>query len=82
MAALALVASLTSVAHADVASDMEELIEALPHRATDKDNPVLLHCAGGVRSGMARTRLRKLGYSKACNLGSYGRAASIVARKI
>ncbi len=57
---------------------LDSITETIAEHVPDKDKPVLLHCAGGVRSGMARSRLRKLGYKKAYNLGSYGRAASIV----
>jgi rhodanese-related sulfurtransferase len=59
---------------------LDSINQSIAQRVPDKNTPVLLHCAGGVRSGMARARLRKLGYTKAYNLGSYGRAASIVAR--
>ncbi len=58
---------------------LDSITETIAQHVPDKEKPVLLHCAGGVRSGMARTKLRKLGYTKAYNLGSYGRAASIVA---
>lgn len=57
---------------------LDSITETIAQHVPDKDTPVLLHCAGGVRSDMARTRLRKLGYTKACNLGSYARAAAIV----
>ena len=58
---------------------LHELENALPQRVQDKDRVLLLHCHSGVRSGMARHRLKAMGYAKAYNLGSYSRAASIVA---
>ncbi len=58
---------------------LDSITETIAQHVPDKDKPVLLHCAGGIRSGMARTKLRKLGYTKAYNLGAYARAASIVA---
>ena len=46
--------------------------------APNRDQVLLLHCQAGVRSGMARTTLRRLGYTRVFNLGSYQRAESIV----
>ncbi|HVM50157.1 MAG TPA: rhodanese-like domain-containing protein [Candidatus Acidoferrum sp.] len=46
--------------------------------ATNKDQPLLLHCLSGARSGMGARTLRRLGYPHAFNLGSYGRAEKIV----
>jgi phage shock protein E len=43
-----------------------------------KDQVILLHCLGGGRSAMAQRLLRKNGYLRAFNLGSYRRADSIV----
>jgi phage shock protein E len=50
----------------------------LPHRVEDKNQVLLLHCHSGMRSGMAKKKLRSLGYTNAFNLGSYGRAAKIL----
>ena len=36
----------------------------------DKNKPYLLYCAGGVRSGKAMERMRKLGFRKIYNLES------------
>jgi phage shock protein E len=55
-----------------------ELQEALPRRATDKQQVLLLHCLSGTRSGIARRQLKSLGYQNVFNLGSYGRAKKIV----
>jgi phage shock protein E len=57
---------------------LDELTSALPRRVKDKDHVLLLHCHSGLRSGMAKQRLKAMGYTQAHNLGSYGRAASIV----
>lgn len=46
--------------------------------APDKDQPLLLHCLSGTHSGMGKARLKKLGYCKIFNLGSYGRAERIL----
>ena len=46
--------------------------------APDKDQPLLLHCLSGTRSGMGKAQLKKLGYRNVFNLGSYGRAERIV----
>jgi phage shock protein E len=46
--------------------------------APDKAQPLLLHCLSGGRSGIGKTMLRRMGYHKAYNLGSYGRAERIL----
>jgi phage shock protein E len=46
--------------------------------APDKDQPLLLHCLSGTRSGMGKAQLKKLGYRNVFNLGSYGRAEKIL----
>ena len=43
--------------------------------APNKEQPLLLHCLSGTRSGMGKAMLRKMGYRNVFNLGSYGRAA-------
>ena len=52
----------------------------VPRRIPDKERPILLHCQSGMRSATAQRQLRALGYTRAFNLGSYGRAAQIVKR--
>lgn len=37
----------------------------------DKNQILLLHCLSGTRSGMAKTKLKSLGYANVLNLGSY-----------
>lgn len=55
-------------------------IEALvPLRVKDKNRVLLLHCQSGARSGAAKKKLAALGYTQTYNLGSYDRAARIVA---
>jgi len=44
----------------------------------DKSKVLLLHCASGIRSSMAKKRLLDLGYKNVFNLGSYSRAEKIV----
>jgi rhodanese-related sulfurtransferase len=44
----------------------------------DKNRALLLHCQSGMRSGVARKKLKALGYPNAFNLGSYRRAEEIV----
>jgi phage shock protein E len=56
---------------------LDEIETALPQRAKEKNQVLLLHCQSGMRSGMARRKLKGMGYANAFNLGSYGRAESI-----
>jgi len=44
----------------------------------DKNKVLLLHCASGIRSSMAKKRLLEIGYKNVFNLGSYSRAEKIV----
>jgi phage shock protein E len=60
---------------------LDELESALPRRVQDKNHVLLLHCHTGMRSGLAKHRLKAMGYANAFNLGSYRRAASIVQGK-
>ncbi len=57
---------------------LDEIETALPGRVKDKNQVLLLHCASGMRSGMAQKKLHGMGYTNAFNLGSYGRAESIL----
>lgn len=57
---------------------LDEIETAVPQRYKDKSQVLLLHCAGGMRSGMAQKKLNRLGYTNAFNLGSYGRAEKII----
>jgi rhodanese-related sulfurtransferase len=57
---------------------LDQIESSLPSRVADKSQVILLHCQSGMRSGLAKRKLNRLGYSKAYNLGSYGRAEQIV----
>jgi phage shock protein E len=57
---------------------LDEIGKAIPQRVKDKNQALLLHCASGMRSGVARGKLKSMGYANAFNLGSYGRAEKIV----
>jgi phage shock protein E len=57
---------------------LDEIESAVPKRVQDKKQVLLLHCASGIRSGMAARKLKSLGYPNVFNLGSYGRAKAIV----
>jgi phage shock protein E len=57
---------------------LDEIGTALPGRVKDKNRVLLLHCQSGMRSGLARNKLKKLGYANVFNLGSYSRAEKIV----
>lgn len=50
----------------------------VPTAVRDKNKVLLLHCASGVRSGLAKKKLEALGYKNVFNLGSYERASKIV----
>lgn len=39
----------------------------------EKDKPVVLYCASGTRSAMAKSTLKGLGFTQVHNLGSMGR---------
>ena len=56
-----------------------QLREEIARRAPDKEQPLLLHCLSGGRSGMGKSALKRLGYRNVFNLGSYGRAEKILA---
>ena len=58
---------------------LNRLGDEIVRQAPDKEHPLLLHCLSGTRSGMAKGILQKLGYQHVFNLGSYGRAAKILA---
>ena len=57
---------------------LDEIETALPKRVKDKTQVLLLHCASGMRSSMAKRKLKGMGYPNGLNLGSYGRAESIL----
>jgi phage shock protein E len=57
---------------------LDRLEAEIARHAPDKAQPLLLHCASGGRSGIGRSRLKKLGYSHTFNLGSYGQAEKLL----
>jgi rhodanese-related sulfurtransferase len=57
---------------------LDEIETVLPQRVKDKNQVLLLHCQSGTRSGMAKTKLKRMGYPNVFNLGSYGRAETIL----
>jgi rhodanese-related sulfurtransferase len=56
-----------------------QLQQEITQRALDQEQPLLLHCLSGTRSGMGRRILKQAGYHHVFNLGSYGRAEKILA---
>lgn len=46
----------------------------------DKEKPILLHCASGMRSAAGRKALEQLGYGNVHNLGSFHRARTLLNR--
>lgn len=52
-----------------------------PTAVKDKNKVLLLHCATGIRSGLAKKKLEEIGYKNVFNLGSYDRASKIVLEK-
>ena len=59
---------------------IDEIDTTLPKRVKDKNQVLLLHCASGMRSGLAKSKLKGMGYRNAFNLGAYGRAEEIVGK--
>ena len=49
----------------------ERIGEAISALAPNKDQPVRLYCASGLRSGFAARSLRRLGYTDATNEGGF-----------
>ncbi len=56
---------------------LDEVAAVVPKKFPKKSEVLLLHCASGMRSGVAQKKLQGLGYTNAFNLGSYGRARQI-----
>lgn len=52
--------------------------DEIARHARNKEQPLLLYCRSGARSGIGTRALKKLGYSQVLNLGSYGSAEKIV----
>lgn len=60
---------------------LDEIETLTPRRVKDKEQILLLHCASGMRSQVAKRKLTALGYHHAFNLGSYSRAERIVGHR-
>ena len=54
------------------------LEDEIARHAPKKEQPILLHCQSGMRSGSGTSTLKKLGYGNVLNLGSYGRAKEML----
>jgi rhodanese-related sulfurtransferase len=50
---------------------------AVKEKGWSMDKPILLFCASGTRSAVAVKQLKALGYAKAVNLGTVGRARAL-----
>jgi phage shock protein E len=61
---------------------LDEIETVLPQRVKDKNQVLLLHCASGMRSGVAKGKLQSLGYTNAFNLGSYAQARKIIGKPV
>jgi rhodanese-related sulfurtransferase len=57
---------------------LDRLREEIARVAPSKEQPLLLHCASGARSGSGTAMLKEMGYRNVFNLGSYGRAERIL----
>jgi phage shock protein E len=57
---------------------LDQLPQKIAVKVPDKEKVLLLHCLAGGRSGLARRKLRQLGYNRSYNLGSFNRAARLV----
>src|SRR5664280_1038603 len=49
---------------------LDEIETVLPRCIKDKGQVLLLHCHSGMRSGMAKRKLKVMGYANTFNLGS------------
>ena len=57
---------------------LSQLRDQIGKHVPDKNQVLLLHCAAGGRSALARRALKEMGYIRSYNLGSHARAARIV----
>ena len=57
---------------------LDRLGDDIARHAPKKEQPLLLHCRSGARSGMGERILKKMGYANVRNLGSYGRAEKVL----
>ena len=57
---------------------LADLGRKIGRHVPDKENPILLHCASGMRSAAGRKALEQLGYGNVHNLGSFHRARALL----
>ncbi len=57
---------------------LSEIDAVLPRRVRDKSQVLLVHCQTGIRSGIAKRKMKALGYANVFNVGAYARAAQVV----
>jgi phage shock protein E len=60
---------------------LQQIESGSPLPLKDKNQVLLLHCQGGMRSAKATKLLSGMGYVNVFDLGAYSRAAQIVAGK-
>jgi phage shock protein E len=60
---------------------LQQIESGSPLPLKDKNQVMLLHCQGGMRSAKATKLLSGMGYVSVFDLGSYSRAVQIVAAK-
>ena len=60
---------------------LNEIDAILPCRVLDKSQVLLVHCQSGLRSGIAKKKMKALGYANVFNLGPYARAAQVLNSK-
>ena len=56
---------------------LDKISSEIARRVTDKNQPILLYCLSGSRSGIATRLLKNRNYTSVHNLGSFARARSI-----
>jgi len=59
---------------------LDRLRDEIARFAPNKEQPLLLHCLSGGRSGTGTAMLKEMGYRNVFNLGSYERAEKIMGR--
>ncbi len=57
---------------------LDEVGSAMPARVPDPSQLILLHCLSGTRSGVAKMKLKGMGYTRVFNLGSLARVRKIL----
>lgn len=57
---------------------LNQLSSQISRYVPDKDQPVLLHCLSGGRSGIGTGILKRMGYRQCYNLGSLERARNLL----